>query len=151
MRRVNRLRIDRLTPPPSVLQTADGQRIAARCHRAGTSLARAVGLLGTADLAADEAVWLAPCRSVHSLGLRVAIGCAFLDRDGLVLRVVDPLPPGRVAGAAGARAVVECRAGVLRGLAVGERLVLGAPSAMAARAHAGPEGGDSHARRTSCP
>lgn len=119
---VGRLRIDRLTGPPEPLR-ADGAVLATRCYRAATRRARLVGLLATPDLAPDEALWLPGCGSVHSVGLRAAIGCAFLDGAGRVLRVVDPLPSWRVAGARGARAVVECRAGVLGGrVRVGDRL-----------------------------
>lgn len=116
------LRIDRLTGPPAPLRDGSGRVVAGRCYRAASATARLVGLLGTADLAPDEALWLEPCASVHSAGLRAPIGCAFLDGDGRVLRVVDPLPRWRAAGARGARAAVECRAGVLSGLASGDRL-----------------------------
>ncbi len=110
---MGRLRIDRITGPPAALVGADGAVIAARCHRAASRTARLVGLLATPDLADEEALWLAPCASVHTLGLRAPIGCAFLDGAGRVLRVVDPLPAGRLAAVRGARAVVECRAGRL--------------------------------------
>lgn len=122
---MGRLRIDRLTGPPGVLSGSDGRVIATRCHRAATPLARAVGLLCTPDLAPDEALWIALCSSVHAVGLRAVIGCAFLDADGRVLRVVDPLRRGRIAAARGARAVVECRAGVLAGVTPGAVLTLG--------------------------
>lgn len=112
---MGRLRIDRLTGPPEVLEHhgADGSLrvLAARCHRADRVLSRAVGLLGTPDLDPDEALWLEPCASVHGLGLRARVGCAFLDAGGRVLRVADPL--GRLAAARGARSVVELRAGLL--------------------------------------
>jgi hypothetical protein len=120
------LRIDRLTGPPAPLRDGGGRLIAARCYRAATVRARLAGLLFTPDLAADEALWLEPCASVHSAALRAEIGCAFLDAGGRVLRVVDPLPRWRVAGARGARAVVECRAGALAGVGAGERLELAA-------------------------
>lgn len=120
---MGRLRVDRLCPPPGRLMTADGVVVAGRCHRAVTPLARLVGLLGTPDLGSDEALWLEPCASVHAVGLRAPVGCAFLDADGRVLRLVDPLPRGRIAVRRGARAVVECRAGVLAGLPPGVRLV----------------------------
>ena len=116
------LRIDRLTGPPGPLRDGAGRVIAARCYRATSAPARLVGLLGTPDLAPDEALWLEPCASVHTAALRAPIGCAFLDREGRALRVVDPLPRWRVAGARGARAVVECRAGALVGVAPGDRL-----------------------------
>lgn len=101
---------------------ADGRVLVARCHVADRPLARLVGLLGTPDLAADEGLWLEPCRSVHTAGMRIPIACAFLDADGRVLRVVDPLPTWRHAAVRGARAVVEARAGRFAGLAVGATL-----------------------------
>jgi uncharacterized membrane protein (UPF0127 family) len=119
---MGRLRIDRIAGPAARLRDGDGRILAARCHRADSMWARLVGLLGTPDLRPDEALWLEPCGSVHTAGLRAPIGCAFLDADGRVLRVVDPLPRWRVAAARGARAVVECPAGVLAGVAVGDRL-----------------------------
>lgn len=81
-----------------------------------------MGLLATPDLAEDEAVLIERCASVHTLGLRVRIGCAFLDDEGRVLRVVDPLPRGRLASSRGAAAVLECRAGVLGAIRVGDAL-----------------------------
>ncbi|HWH15346.1 MAG TPA: DUF192 domain-containing protein [Miltoncostaeaceae bacterium] len=133
---MGRLRIDRLTGPPAPLVRADGRVVVARCHRARTPLARAIGLLFTSDLRPDEGLWLEPCSSVHALGLRARIGCAFLDAGGRVLRVVDPLPPGRAAGARGARVVVEAPAGVLAAsLRPGEVVGLGqcaAPSPVTA-------------------
>lgn len=116
---MGRLRIDRITEPSVALVAGDGRLVAARCYTAASSLARLLGLLATPDLAADEALWLERCSSVHTLGLRARIGCAFLDGEGRVLRVLDPLAPGRVAACHGARAVVECTAGVLAGLGAG--------------------------------
>lgn len=120
---MGRLRIDRLSRDTVAVHTASGRPVVARCHVADRAVARAAGLLFTADLAPDEGVWLSPCGSVHSLGLRARIGCAFLDAEGRVLRVVDPLPGGRLAACRGARTVLEAPAGVLAGLTVGERLV----------------------------
>jgi uncharacterized membrane protein (UPF0127 family) len=120
------LRIDRLAGPAAPLCTG-GVVLAGRCHLADRTLARLVGLLGTGDLAPDEALWISRCGSVHSFGLRARIGCAFLDASGRVLRVVDPLPRWRVAGARGATDVVEAPAGVLAGVRPGDTLSLGAP------------------------
>ncbi len=120
---MGRLRIDRIAGAPAPLR-ARGVLVAGRCHRATSRTARLVGLLATPDLAGDEALWLEPCASVHTFGLRAPIGCAFLDGEGRVLRVVDPLPAGRLAAARGARAVVECRAGRLAAVVPGDVLTL---------------------------
>ena len=123
---MGRLRIDRITGPPSLLVTDGGRVVCARCHRARTRRARLIGLLATPDLGPAEGLWIERCASVHGVGLRARIGCAFLDGEGRVLRVVDPLPRGGVAGVRGARAVVECAAGVLADVAPGDRLTLAA-------------------------
>ena len=120
---MSRLRVDRLADPPVALVTAEGIVLARRCHTASSLLARLVGLLATPDLTAAEALWLEPCSSVHSLALRAPIGCAFVDRHGRVLRVVDPLPPWRAARVRGAHAVVECRAGVMGALGCDDVLI----------------------------
>jgi hypothetical protein len=119
------LRVDRIAAPPRPLLSGDGRVLAARCYAARTVLARTVGLLGTARLEPDEALWIAPCRGVHTWGLRVPMGCALLDAEGRVLAVRDPLPRWRTARAPGARAVVEASPGVLAGLRAGEVLRLG--------------------------
>ncbi|MDX6554113.1 MAG: uncharacterized protein QOD86_308 [Miltoncostaeaceae bacterium] len=121
---MGRLRVDRLAGPPAELVTGAGELVAARCYRAGSAVGRRVGVLGAPHRAPDEALWLEPCASVHGLGLRARIGCAFLADDGTVLRVVDPLPRGGMAAARGAHAVVECAAGRLAALPAGTRLAL---------------------------
>lgn len=118
---VGRLRIDRITGPPAPLW-AHGRVVVPRCHLAASPLARLVGLLATPDLTGDDGLWLPGCASVHALGLRAVIGCAFLDGGGRVLRVVDPLPRGGVVSVRGARAVVECAAGVLAPVSPGDVL-----------------------------
>ena len=119
---MRRLRIDRLTGPPAALRTSGGRLVSARCHTARSWRARLVGLLGTPDPQADEALWIERCGAVHAIGLRATIGCAFLDDAGRVLRVVDPLPRGRAASVRGARSVVECPAGVLADVRPGDHL-----------------------------
>ena len=49
---------------------------------AETFLSRLVGLLGTAAIAEGEGLWIVPCRSVHTLGMRYPIDVAFLDARG---------------------------------------------------------------------
>ncbi len=120
------LRVNRLTGPPAPLRDGSGRVVAARCHRAATARARLIGLLFTPDLAADEALWLEPCASVHTAALRAPIGCAFLDARRASAAGGQPPPRWRVAAARGARAVVECRAGALAGVAPGQRLELAA-------------------------
>jgi len=79
--------------------------------RADTFWARAKGLLGVRHLDAGQALWLAPCRAVHTCGMRMAIDVVFLDAHDQILRVCAPLRPNRSAWCWRAHSVVELAAG----------------------------------------
>ena len=82
--------------------------------------ARGVGLLGRASLDGGEGLLLAPCGSIHMLGMRFAIDALFLDGPGRAqlpgqgrcLAVCRGLAPGRFGPLVrGARCVIELPAG----------------------------------------
>ena len=70
---------------------------------------RARGLLGRSPswLGAGGLLVFAPCRSVHTFGMRQPIDVAFVDGHGRVLKAVRGMPPRRMAGCRGARIVIE--------------------------------------------
>lgn len=70
---------------------------------------RARGLLGhrSSRLGAGGLLVFAPCRSVHTFGMRQPIDVAFVDGHGRVLKAVRGMPPRRMAGCRGARVVIE--------------------------------------------
>jgi len=74
-------------------------------------LQRARGLLGRTHLAADEALLLRPCSSVHTFGMCFAIDVVFIDPQGVVVAVREALGPWRFARCRGAAAVLEMAAG----------------------------------------
>jgi uncharacterized protein len=84
------------------------------------------GLLGHAALAAGEGLLIRPASAIHTFFMRFAIDVVFIDRDGVVLRVVPALRPWRLAARRGARSVLELPAGeaVARGIGPGDRLDL---------------------------
>lgn len=82
-------------------------------------LRRGIGLLGKRGLSPGEALWLEPCGSVHTFGMRFDLDVAFMDASGRVLAVVEAAPPWRVIAAPrGTRAVLEAAAGALRGCGI---------------------------------
>ena len=96
-----------------------------RVRTARTFLSRLVGLLGTSAIAEGEGLWIVPCRSVHTLGMRYPIDVAFLDARGVVVGTLEGLPPNRVGRVfRKARGALELRAGTLAatGTAPGDRL-----------------------------
>ena len=97
--------------PQIALANDDGNVVCERCLLAETPLARLRGLLGRSDLPAGEGLLLRPAGSIHTAFMRFPIDAVFLDRADRVLKVAHELPPWRMAGCRGARAVLELPAG----------------------------------------
>lgn len=96
-----------------------------KVRTARTLLSRLVGLLGTAAIADGEGLWIVPCRGVHTLGMRYPIDVAFLDARGVVIGILEGLPPNRIGRVfRGARGALELRSGILAatGTVPGDRL-----------------------------
>jgi uncharacterized membrane protein (UPF0127 family) len=84
------------------------------------------GLLGRKELPSGEGILLRPAGSVHTFFMRFPIDVVFVDRELRVVSVTADVPPWKVRGARGAKAVLELPAGEAsrRGLTEGETLVL---------------------------
>lgn len=84
--------------------------------------ARFKGLLGRRGI--RGAIWIHPCRSVHTFGMRFSIDVAFLDADQVVIRVLQMRPNRLSRPYWKARSVVEAEAGTFASweLAVGDEL-----------------------------
>ena len=74
-------------------------------------LTRALGLLVGQPLDVAEGLLIAPCSSIHTLGMRYAIDVVFVDREARVLRVCADVKFGRMRFAPSARGVLELRSG----------------------------------------
>ncbi len=78
---------------------------------ADTYQSRRKGLLGRDGI--DGAIWLRPCRHVHTMGMRFTIDVALVDRDGQVLHVQTMAPRRFSAVKLRCHSVLEAEAGVL--------------------------------------
>jgi uncharacterized protein len=87
-------------------------------------LSRALGLLVGRPLGAAEGLLIAPCSSIHTVGMAYAIDVIFLDREARVLRVCPSVRAGRMRFKFRAHAVLELAAGAAasQGLTLGARL-----------------------------
>lgn len=104
----------------------DGRATPAHIRLAVNWWTRAVGLLATPSLDDPSGLWIEPCNSVHTMGMRYPIDLAFVRADGTVAKVVPQVVPWRLAGCRGARSTLELRAGLAAelGLVPGSRLHL---------------------------
>ena len=100
--------------------------IARRVELALTRRARNAGLLGRASFDAAAALVLAPCLSIHTVGMQFPIDVVFVSRDGRALRIIHRLKPWRAAVSVRASAVIELAGGTLDGrdIRVGDQLDL---------------------------
>ena len=69
------------------------------------------GLLGRKELPSGEGILLKPSGSIHTFFMRFPIDVVFLDRELRVVAIAPDVPPWRMRGARGAKAVVELAAG----------------------------------------
>ncbi|MGE0808921.1 MAG: DUF192 domain-containing protein, partial [Burkholderiaceae bacterium] len=85
--------------------------IAMRVVTALDFVSRLRGLIGQQPPDAGTGLWIEPCAGIHTFGMRAAIDLVFVSRDRRVRRIDDQVPPHRLRGCRGARAVIEMRAG----------------------------------------
>lgn len=100
--------------------------LASRIEIANTSSKRRKGLLGRNALAAGEGLWIVPCESVHTFGMRFPIDLIYLDREKRVKKVRHSVPPQRLSACLSAHSVIELASGVARrtGTQPGDKLNL---------------------------
>lgn len=59
---------------------------------------RAKGLLGRSNLSPDTALWIKPCRDIHTFFMRFAIDCVFLNRHMEIVRIEKSVKPFQLRG-----------------------------------------------------
>lgn len=83
---------------------------------AATFFSRWRGLLGTEGLSAGEGIWISPCNSIHSIGMRFEFDALFLDGDNRVKGAYPRFRRNRFSGIHWkARGVLELPAGTIEG------------------------------------
>jgi uncharacterized protein len=82
------------------------------------------GLLGRPPLQPGEALLIAPCNAVHTIGMTYPLDVVFVDAQGIVLKLCKHLPQLRMAKSFGARMTIELAAGEIErmSLKIGDQL-----------------------------
>jgi uncharacterized protein len=57
---------------------------------------RMKGLLGRKELDRGESLWLRPCKSIHTIGMKFSIDVVFMDDKNIVVVVKEGLRPNRM-------------------------------------------------------
>lgn len=99
-----------------VMLVSEPAGIRIRARSASRATERLVGLIAQPLPTAGSGLWIEPCRSVHTFGVRGPLDLVFVSRSGRVLRVCECVPPRTARAAWDARAVLELRAGETRRL-----------------------------------
>lgn len=103
-------------------------------------LRRLRGLLGTSTLPRGSGLLLAPCRAVHTIGMRYSIDVVFLDRHNRIRKTITQVAPFRLCAAhRHTCSVLELPSGTVRrsGLRIGDKLEFEEEQMMAASGSAG--------------
>lgn len=91
-----------------------GKELSRTLAVADTFFARLKGLLGKRELPPGGGLWIKPCNSIHTFGMKFPIDVAFLDREMQVVALAKTLRPNRVAPfCSRASSVLELPAGTL--------------------------------------
>ena len=110
--------------PVSLMNARTREAVATSVEVAATRRSRRRGLLGRDQLAVSAALILEPCAAVHTAFMRFPIDVVFVNRGGYAVKIVEDVPPWRIAVSTRAHAVIEMAAGSLRrlDLSLGDRL-----------------------------
>jgi uncharacterized membrane protein (UPF0127 family) len=86
-----------------------------QCGRvADTFMTRLVGLLRDRQLENGDGLWILPCNSIHSIGMKFIFDAVFLDKKLKVVHLVREMKPWRISKMVfAAHSVLELPAGII--------------------------------------
>ena len=87
------------------------------CARvADNPITRIIGLLADKQLAEGDGLWIIPCPSIHSFGMRFIFDAIFLDKELRVVHLIHEMKPWRMSSLIinKAHSVLELPAGMIR-------------------------------------
>jgi len=96
------------------------------CGRVADSfMTRLVGLLADKTLTPGDGLWIVPCNSIHSIGMKFDFDAVFLDKKLRVVHLMREMKPSRVSKMVwSAHSVLELPAGLIAqsGTEMGDQL-----------------------------
>jgi uncharacterized membrane protein (UPF0127 family) len=110
----------------TVINQRNGIVVAQHTRYADSWLKRLVGLLSESSLEKGHGLWLLPCNSIHTIGMRFPIDVVFLDKDNQIKKLTSTLRPFRLCRSVkGTHSVLELPSGTITtaGLRQGDKLL----------------------------
>lgn len=80
----------------SIYNVTKGTNLSQKVTIADNVLARSAGLLGTTQPDIQKALYLVPCKAVHTFGMKYSLDVVFLDIQGRVVKLVENLRPNQM-------------------------------------------------------
>jgi uncharacterized protein len=113
--------------PIAAVNSTRGVLLAQNVRIANTHWARLRGLMGTTESAFQpgQAVWIVPCRGVHTIAMRFPLDLLYLDPYSTVIHLEENVKPWRLASIRlRAASVLEFPAGTIRssGTRIGDKI-----------------------------
>ena len=94
--------------------TTRGTIVAGRVMVADNPWTRFMGLMGKPGLPDDVGLWIVPCKDIHSFWMRFEFDALFLDKNGVVVHMVERMRPNRISKIiAKSHGVLELNGGVI--------------------------------------
>jgi uncharacterized protein len=78
---------------------------------ANSFISRARGLLFSSRLKENEGIWIIPCSSIHTFFMSYPIDVVFLDKYGVVEKIIEQVTPFSLSICNKAHSVVEFKSG----------------------------------------
>jgi uncharacterized protein len=80
----------------NALNERNGNELSSNVVVADSLIRRMKGLLGRKEFDPGEALWIRPCKSIHTIGMNFPIDAVFMDDKNIVLGVRNSLQPNRM-------------------------------------------------------
>ena len=103
-----------MTDPLTAINVTRGVRLTTCGRVADTFYTRLIGLLRDKTLEYGDGLWIKPCNSIHSIGMKFKFDAIFLDKNLRVVHLVREMKPWRISKMVfSAHSVLELPAGLI--------------------------------------
>ncbi|MCE0523543.1 MAG: DUF192 domain-containing protein [Methylacidiphilales bacterium] len=103
-----------MSEPLTAINVTRNARLTEHGRVADTFSTRLVGLLRDKTLEPGDGLWIVPCNSIHSIGMRFDFDAIFLDKDLRAVHLMREMRPWRVSKLVfSAHSVLELPAGLI--------------------------------------